>query len=263
MWKYFRLIYRIIVFLGMVILYLCVSSYGKITIKDIVKRRQHFAKTVQMLTRMALKLINITWKGINVPKDDESFLVVCNHLGYLDILTMSSIRPSLYITSVEMKNTPFLGLLTEMGGCLYVERRSRANLENEIVGIREALEQGLSVVLYPEGTSTNGDTVLPFKKSLFLAALGTDRKVLPAVINYRSVNGQPLSIYNRDNVFWYGDMTFVVATLRLFLVDEVTVDIEFLNPIPMESVEDRRTVAEAAHAQILAKFKVPLSQNAQ
>jgi 1-acyl-sn-glycerol-3-phosphate acyltransferase len=90
-----------------------------------------------------------------------------------------------------MKETPFLGHLAELGGCLYVERRDRSNINNEMLQIREALQQGFNVVLYPEGTSTNGEQVLPFKKTLMTAAAGTSVPIMPMVLNRINANFYP------------------------------------------------------------------------
>lgn len=98
-------------------------------------------------------------------------LIVSNHLSYIDILIFSSLFKSLFVTSVEMKNTPFLGFVTRLGGCLYVERRSRANLKNEILELTNALLQGFNIGIFPEATSTNGEMVLPFKSPLYTRRL--------------------------------------------------------------------------------------------
>lgn len=172
----------------------------------------------------------------------------------LDILVISSLHPTLFITSVDMRQTWGLGFLTEMGGCLYVERRSRSKLNKEIEEIRLALKQGFSVVLYPEGTSSNGERVLPFKKSLLTAAAGTGVPILPMVINYRRVNGEAVSLKWRDYVCWYGDQTFFPALLRILSVQSVDVEIEFLKEVRVHSDKERREAATQIQALIEAKY---------
>ena len=73
---------------------------------------------------------------------DQIGLVVGNHLGFIDIIAAASIRPNLFVTSQEMRNTPFLGLLTEMGGCIYVNRQSRTNILNELGEMIDYLKAG-------------------------------------------------------------------------------------------------------------------------
>jgi 1-acyl-sn-glycerol-3-phosphate acyltransferase len=152
-------------------------------------------------------------------------LIVSNHLSYLDALIMQAQNPSCFVTSIEMKKTPFLGQICEAGGCLYVERRSRENLDREIEDVTKALESGLDVVIFPEGTSTNGDSVQRFKRPLFKAALNSGAEILPQTINYRFLNNYAVSSENRDNLFWYGDMSFLPHLLKIMSLDKVTVEV--------------------------------------
>ena len=199
--------------------------------------------------------MNIQIKATNLPGSEKNYLFVGNHMGMLDILVISSLKPTLFITSVEMQKTPGLGLLSEMGGCLFVERRNRSNIQTEIGQIREALKQGVSVVLYPEGTSTSGERILPFKKSLLTAAAGTGVPIKPMVVNYTFVDGEPMSDKHRDTVCWYGDQSFISAMWRLFSAKSIVAEFEFLDEIHVHSEEERRHVAGAAQALIEAKFK--------
>jgi lyso-ornithine lipid O-acyltransferase len=239
--------------------YILTCSFWKLTVSDPVKQRMLYAKTVSWFCRRLLWYTNAELIIKNMPPLDQPFLLVGNHLGMMDILLLASRRPSLFITSVEMKNTPLLGTLCEMGGCLFVERRSRGNINNEINMIRETLKQGHTVVLYPEGTSTNGERILPFKKTMMTAAAGTGVAILPMVINYTHVNSEPMSWKWRDYVYWYGDQAFPPALWRMMSLRHFRVEIEFLNPIICDSDEKRREIASLAQKQIEDKFiKIPL-----
>jgi 1-acyl-sn-glycerol-3-phosphate acyltransferase len=259
--RFLRILYKSIFFLIAVIAYVLVSLFWRLWTRDPIRRRHHYTHTVSFFCRLALWFMNFKVRTIHAPTPGASFLLVGNHLGMLDILVLSSQHPTLFITSVDMRETPGLGFLTEMGGCLYVERRSRQNILGEISQIREALQQKFSVALYPEGTSTNGEKVLPFKKSLITAAAGTGVSILPVVINYRQVNGEPMSHKWRDYVFWYGDQTFVPALLRIFSVQSVNVDLEFCEEIDVHNEEERRQVAAQLYQVIASKFtpiEIPL-----
>jgi 1-acyl-sn-glycerol-3-phosphate acyltransferase len=201
---------------------------------------------------------------VNSPDPTRSYFLAGNHLGILDIFALASVHPALFITSVDMGQTPGLGFLTEMGGCLYVERRNRSQIGQDIEKIREALQQGLSVVLYPEGTSSNGEAVLPFKKSLLVAAAGTGVPVLPMVINYRRVNGEPVSHKWRDHVCWYGDQSFLPTARRILNLDSLEIEIEFCEEIQVFSEEHRREVAAQVRAEVVSRYSpipVPLESS--
>ncbi len=102
-----------------------------------------------------------------------------------------------------MRETPLLGLLTELGGCIFVERRSRTKILDDLKSIVRPLQRGFKVVLYPEATSTNGEQVLPFKKALMMAAARAGVPIQPVVINFPEINGEPFSLKTRDYVCWY------------------------------------------------------------
>lgn len=249
-----RAIRKFIFFTGYVLSYLIESSLGRIVVRDQVGRRRFHSWVVSRYCRGGCALLHTKINVIDPPPPERNFLLVGNHLGFLDILVLASIKPSLFVTSVEMKETPFLGTLCEMGGCLFVERRSRSNILNEMGEMREALQQGFSVVLYPEGTSGNGLQVLPFKKTLLTSAARTEVPIKVMVLNYRRINGEKISNKWRDYVCWYGDMTFVSAIWRLFCLRSIEVDLSFHDEIPVATEDDRHHVAARAQAIVEKHF---------
>lgn len=223
--------------------YLIESALGRLFLRTQEKRREFHSRVVSRYCRLGCFLLNVRVRAIGLPPPEKHFLLVGNHLGFLDILVTASVQPTLFITSVEMRETPLLGTLCEMGGCLFVERRSRANILNEMGEIREALQQGFSVALYPEGTSGNGEKVLPFKKTMLMAAAGTGVPIKVMVINYRKINDQPMSDIWRNYVCWYGDMTFGSALWRLLCLESIDVDLSFHEEVVVHSEEERQAIA--------------------
>lgn len=249
---------RFVMFLVYLVAYLFESSVGRLWIKNIVARRQFHTRVVSKYCRIATRLMGFRVHATDLPPLEKHYLLVGNHLGFMDILVLSSVRPCLFVTSVEMRETPLLGTLCEMGGCLFVERRSRANIINETLEIRDALQQGFNIALYPEGTSGSGERVLPFKKSLLTAAAGTGVPIKVMVINYRKVNGEAMSMKWRDHVCWYGDMAFLPALWRLFCLKHVDVELSFHDEIHVHSEEDRREVSMKAQATV-EKYFAPIA----
>jgi 1-acyl-sn-glycerol-3-phosphate acyltransferase len=227
--------------------------------KDDVILLKRISANVSVHCELLLKLLDFKLHLKNMPSHEQHFLTVGNHVGFFEIFALASIRRNLYITSVEMRDTPFLGLLTKMGGCLYVERRDRSNIQNEMLKIREKLQQGFNVVLYPEGTSSDGSQVLPFKKTLMTAAAGTGVPILPVTVNFLKVNGEPMSHKWRDYVFWYGDMTFFPAMLRALSLRSVELELDFAEPVYCHSEEERKVVVERVYSEIVSRFK-PIPQ---
>ncbi len=145
----------------------------------------------------------------------KNALLVANHLSYTDIMVLASQTPTCFVTSVEMKQTVGLGWIVQLAGCLFVERRDKKNIHNEVKEITMALQSGFNVVIFPEATSTNGEELLRFRSPLFQAAIDAGVDVKTLAINYQKVDGHRISIANRDLVAWYGDMTFMAHILPL------------------------------------------------
>lgn len=222
-------------------------------------RRRRFSLNVHNSSKKCLSALNVELKVNHSLPLDRCFLIVSNHLGYLDIFALASSTPTLFVTSIEMKETPFLGLLTEMAGCTYVERRSRDNIKNEIKDIAATLNEGFNVVIFPEGRSTNGEKVQPFKKSLLMACAESEANIMPAVANFRFINGEPMQDKFRDWVCWYDDMAFVSSVWNASQIKHCLLTLDFLDEIKVNSNSDHREIASLAQTQIESKY-IPITK---
>jgi 1-acyl-sn-glycerol-3-phosphate acyltransferase len=258
-----RGVLRLLLFVLLILVYLTNAFVIHIVTRDEVIRRRRFTRNGHRCARLAIVIFGINTVYINKPKEDEKFLLVSNHMGFIDIMGTFAAMPIVFVTSHEMREAPLLGLLTEMAGCIYVERRSRSQIVNELKGIADALKEGFRIVLYPEATSTNGEQVLPFKRTLMMAAAQAGVPIQPVVVNFLEINGQPFSLKNRDRVCWYGDMGFMTAIWNSFTLKSLTIQIEFLEKFYPTMQDDRGAVADKAHDMIAAKFRpaVPAVQN--
>ena len=234
--------------LGLIFIYIIHSLILKIFYKDIWTFRRKIIFVMSSYCKFSLKLI-----GIRVKKYGkiESPFVVSNHLSYLDILVLASLHPTAFVTSVEIREMPGLGLLTELGGCLFVERRSRANLSKEIQDLTNALNKNIPVTIFPEATSTNAESVLRFKRPLFQASQDSGKSVTPICINYLKVDGEYLNKQNRDTVCWYGSMDFLPHLWKLMEKREILVEIRVLNSL---SPEEPAIMAVASHQMVQENF---------
>jgi 1-acyl-sn-glycerol-3-phosphate acyltransferase len=183
-----------------------------------------------------------------------TYLIIANHLSYTDILVVGALMPSVFITSIELKRTFPLGMLAWLGGSIFVERRSPAGLKREIREIEQVLAEGTSVALFPEGTTSDGDTVRPFKNSLITAAISAGSSLLPVCIRYTKVNGNPVGTHNRDLVYYYGGTTFFEHLPRLLKLKTIEVECVVLRPISTHQHHSRKDLATRAHALISAAY---------
>lgn len=249
-----RATYRFLIFIIIIGSFLVVSYYHHFTIKEPLKRRKQFALNTTKTCRIILKAFNIKLHSVGVPQHDQTFLVVSNHMGFIDILMLASHFPMCFVTSQEMRETPFLGLLTEMGGCIYVDRRNRTKILGELHQIAKALTDGFRITLYPEATSHNGECVLPFKRTLIMAAAHANVPIQPVVVNYRKINGESFGLKWRDNVCWYGDISFIGGLWSALKTSKIEAEIEFLSTVFATPEEDRGVVADHLHQMISEKF---------
>jgi lyso-ornithine lipid O-acyltransferase len=203
--------------------------------------------------------VKVTPIGLENLEHLRGGLFVGNHLTYMDVLAISSQISSCFVTSREIKETPLLGQICMMAGCLFVERRNKQNILNEISEIREGLQVGLHVAIFPEATSTNGEKILRFRRPLFKAAIDSGRPVIPFCINYRKVGGEPISLKNRDKVFWYGDMDFAPHLWALGGSGGVQVDLHFMKPILPDLKMDVTVLTEDAQKAVESVFRSVLA----
>lgn len=224
---------------------------------DPILRRHRYIKNTTYIGRRFLKSFRIKLKLINPERlrqmQDQNYLAVSNHVSYTDIIMLASLESFVFITSVEMGNNPFLGNITRRGGCLFTDRKKFVSLPKEIEKFANTIQQGFKVMLYPEGTSTNGDTVKEFRKSLFQVAVLAKCPVLPICIKYKSLDGKPISKDNRDLIYWYGDMEFAPHIMKL-LGRRIEAEIEILEPVYAQGEKTRQELSDEAFSQIHACF---------
>lgn len=241
---------------GIIVSHIVQGLIGKTLIRDKLKLRKFYVKTVARHGRWGLKAIKIDLviEGKENARD-RNYLIVANHLSYLDAVILPAFRETTFVTSLEIKATPVLGTLTELGGCLYVNRKSKENIHGEIQEIEEALKQGFNIVIFPEATSTNGEQVKPFKRPLFAAAIKTKTPVLPIVIQYEEIDGEKVTKQNRDKLCWYGDMAFGPHFLQLAAVKKIKIRLKILPEIPANENLTRDILTEQAQNLIQAHYK--------
>ncbi len=253
-----RIFFKLILVISILVVYLIRSFFWHFLIKDPKARRRKFVANTAWAATLGCRICNIEVVIKNKPLDQKHYLLVGNHMGFLDIWVTASVVPSAFITSYEIKEVPVLGLITEMGGCLYVERRSREGIPNEIKAISSVLDEGFNVVLYPEGTSGNAERILPFKKSLLVAASKSQTDIRPICLNYTHVNGEPFSDKYRDFICWYGDMGFAEGLFRLLSLKSIRAELTFLPELAVSEESCRHGIAAYVQEQIEACFiKIP------
>ena len=156
------------------------------------------ARWLQQSARRSLRVLNVDWRVVgDIP---QRGLLVANHLSYLDIAVLSAITPATFVAKREVKGWPVFGWFARMGGTIFVHREKRTDVGRTAAEIREALDGGALVVLYPEGTSSGGETVLPFKSALLEPAVRSEHPLSAGCFAYALADGSV-----PDEVCYWGD----------------------------------------------------------
>ena len=167
---------------------------------------------------------------------------------------LSAGEPAVFVTSIEMKNTPFLGELASFGGSYFVERRDRNRVPGEVKDLAGILRQGFHVFVFPEATSTHGLHILPFKRALFTAAIEAERDVLPVCLRVEEIDDVPFHEHNHQRTSWYGEMDFFSHLVQFMAIKKLKVSVNYLEPISVRQFPDRYSLADQAYQQITRKY---------
>jgi lyso-ornithine lipid O-acyltransferase len=196
--------------------------------------------------------IRLTIKG--TPVRGEGVLMVANHTSWLDIVIFSALAPLSFVAKTEVAGYPLFGTLARLQRTVFVERDRRAATGNVRDAIRQRLLAGDCLVLFPEGTSHDGNSVLPFKSALLGAAEATladgrHVKVQPVSTAFVAVHGLPMGRENRPSFAWYGDMDLAPHIWEALKAGPVDVVVQFHEPLSLDMM-DRKTLAKRAEAVV-------------
>jgi 1-acyl-sn-glycerol-3-phosphate acyltransferase len=150
--------------------------------------------------------------------------LVSNHLSYVDVVVFASQFHCLFVAKKDVESWPIIGTLCRSVGTVFIDRRNRRDLTRVNDGIAQALEDGCGVILFPEGTSTKGSSVLPFRSSLLEAAAIQGFPVSSAAVSYRVLADDPPASLS---VCWWGDMTFGSHFAELLQLRRIEATVSF------------------------------------
>jgi 1-acyl-sn-glycerol-3-phosphate acyltransferase len=218
--------------------------------RNIPKRYQHFLSRV----------FGIRVTVIGKPVQDRGVLMVANHTSYLDIIALGGIAHVSFVAKSEVASWPLFGTFARLQRTVFVERERRSKTAQSRDQLRERLAEGDALVLFPEGTSNDGNRVLPFKSALMGAAeaqLGTDAEgkpvyvpVQPVSISYVGLHGLPMGRENRPLYAWYGDMELVDHLWEGLVTGPADIVIQFHEPITVDQAGGRKNLARIVEEQI-------------
>ena len=172
-------------------------------------------------------------------------LIAANHLSYLDIMVLSAICDCAFVSKTEVRLWPVFGWMANLAGTVYVDRTRPLDTADVNDELAAALRDGIRVVMFPESTSTDGSLVLPFRSSLFAAAVTAQQSITPTYLSYSAPDGDVA-----NDVCYWGDMTFFPHLWRALGLSHITARVDF--GASDFRFTDRKLAAKQMHAEVLA-----------
>jgi 1-acyl-sn-glycerol-3-phosphate acyltransferase len=200
--------------------------------------------------RLVAAIFGIQIRIIGKPVSGEGVLIVANHTSWADIVIFSAVMPLSFVAKAEVASWPLFGTLARLQRTVFIERERRSTTGEARDAIRDRLLAGDALLLFPEGTSHDGNRVLPFKSALLGAAearlaSGAHVKVQPVSAAFTGLHGLPMGRENRPSFAWYGDMEMVPHLWEAMLAGPLDVVVQFHEPLSLDRM-DRKTLAARA-----------------
>lgn len=221
--------------------------------------------------RQVCRLIGIRFSIDGAVEAHRPVLIVANHTSWLDIPVISAVAPVSFVAKKEVARWPFVSWLAKLQRSVFIDRERRTAAAGSAREIAGRLQSGDKLVLFAEGTSSDGNRVLPFRSSLFAAAKpirsradgkspelsedgnpedAADAQVQTLTICYTHLHGVPIERADRPIVGWYGDMEMGSHAWQLLKAGPLDVKISIGPPVPLQEFADRKELARHSEAEV-------------
>jgi 1-acyl-sn-glycerol-3-phosphate acyltransferase len=242
-----RAVVRLAIYIGFTLALIPVQAIALLLKSEVAVRLPRFYH------RRCLQILGVRLETVGRPSRERPTLFVSNHASYLDITVLGAAVHGSFIAKEEVSGWPGFGLLAKLQRSVFI-RRERGEVGKQSDEIGERLEAGDSLILFPEGTSGDGNRVLPFKSALFQVAKrevkGKALTVQPVSVAYTRLNGVPIGRALRPFYAWYGDMSLAPHLWHLAGLGQLTVVVEFHPPTNLPERGSRKALASYARQHI-------------
>lgn len=201
------------------------------------------AKSVQKWFRQGCRILDLNIQ-LSGTACSSSAIVVANHISWLDIVALAATTPVTFVSKMDLKHWPVVGVLAKFSGTVFIKRGSLFSMHQTFSLLVDVLSAGRKPAFFPEGTTTRGFSVNKFHSGLFQAATQSNCPVQPVAISYYR-NAEP----DRDVAPYVDDDHFLKHLWTLLLKRKLHLQIDFLDEIKPEN-HDRRELAELCHSRI-------------
>jgi 1-acyl-sn-glycerol-3-phosphate acyltransferase len=200
--------------------------------------------------RAVTRWLDIKVNIIGEPVRDRPCLIAANHVSWLDITVLSAVTPLSFIAKQEVNSWPGFGTLARLQRTVFIDRHRRQSTGPSRDEMQERLNAGETLVLFAEGTSSDGFRVLPFKSAYFAAAESPDVVVQPVTLAYRGHWGIPMMRRHRPLFAWYGDMDMGPHLWEALAQGPIEVDVICHEPLTFAAAGNRKALAKQAEEAV-------------
>lgn len=199
------------------------------------------------------RILGLRLQIIGRRSDTRPTLFVANHCSYLDIMVFGALLQASFVAKAEVAQWPFFGLLAKLQQSVFIDRQPKL-ARAQIRQIEDRLDKGDLLIMFPEGTSSDGVRVLPFKSALMAVAEtgvgGKPLKVQPVTLAYTRLDGAPIGRHLRPFFNWYGDMELAPHLWQLVCLGRPTVTVVFHGAVTLDQFGTRKALAEHCQAVV-------------
>lgn len=249
----FRIILRILKLIAVVIWMCLIGLYtfiGLLFIKDNWDKR-YFSSKCARIWGMGLRwIIGLDIKINGDSKQlEQGGLIVSNHTGYCDIVAHASIFPVRFAPKQQIRSWPFLGTYLSLSQPIWINRNSTQQAKQVAEQFKETLEHGINLIVYPEGTSTDGQSgLLPFKSTAFEAVSGTGLPILPLITVYHDTK-------DGNTLPWHSNQKLLPHIWRLLGYTSISAELHILPAIYTDKRMNRKQLAALTREKMIQKYQ--------
>ncbi len=215
-----------------------------------------FKKLYPLLFYRMIKVItgiNINFDSTKLNKKNVGVLYIANHVSWFDIICLGTLLNARFIAKKEVSKMGIFGFLAKLSNTFFIDNENKNKIIEYNHLIQKKLQQGENFIIFPEGTTSDGNGILGFKSSMLECAFDNNNKinVQPISICYSKLNNIPMGIYLRRNIAWVGDTSMVAAMANFLRSGRITVDIIFHEIMSINNFENRKDLALYCERKIL------------
>jgi 1-acyl-sn-glycerol-3-phosphate acyltransferase len=232
-----------------------------ISILRLPNRWKIVSRLIRSFTLLLRTILNIkvTVEGDPGQLDRGGYMIIGNHVGYIDGIVLGSLFPVIFVSKREVKSWPVIGQWTTLSGTIFINRQKKGLVALLIKEISRKLKQETNILLFPEGAATNGERMLPFQTAPLAAPLRSRSVIVPVTITYRTIEGQPVTVANRDLIYCYDDMEFLPHFWKLLTLRKVEVRVTVRPRIECFRYQDnsagRKKLAEDCYNHVSGRIR--------